>query len=71
MQKILLSAVANIASSFMPSPKLTRVAGINDQDNLKDSIEILFSKGVTIEDIAKLAAMSENELKFLLNMLRK
>ena len=71
MQKILLSAVANIAGSFMPSPKLTRVAGINDQDNIKDRIEILLSKGVTIDDIAKLAAMSENELKFLLNMLRK
>lgn len=67
VQEMLIGILGNLATNIM-APKVTQVSGTQD---LEQVINTLFSKGVTPEDLAKLAAMPESQISFLLSMLRK
>jgi len=64
---MLIGILGNLASGFM-APKVQQVSGTHDIEQI---INTLFSKGVTPDDLSKLAAMPETQIKFLLSMLRK
>ncbi len=66
------SIAANIATPHIQSmnqPRPVAMAGI--PDDAEAVLSILFSKGVTIRDLELLAAKPQEELNFLLSMLRK
>lgn len=72
VQNMIMQIVGNIAASFMQpktnsSPKL---AGI-EEDDVDKILQILFSKGVTKDDLIKLASMDQSQITMLLTMLRK
>ena len=67
VQEMLIGILGNLASGFM-APKVQQVSGTHDIEQI---INTLFSKGVTPDDLSKLAAMPETQIKFLLSMLRK
>lgn len=68
MQNLLMGILANV---FTNKP-VQAVAGIEtDETSLQQHLDLLFSKGVTVEDIGKLAAMDKAQISFLLSMLRK
>lgn len=48
-----------------------QISGTHTAEDLQKILETLFSKGVTPEDLAKLAAMDQGQITFLLGMLRK
>ena len=70
MKAAILGLVANIATGLIKPAPVKQIAGV-ETDSIQKSIEILLSKGVTEEDIAKLAAMEQGQINFLLSMLRK
>jgi hypothetical protein len=70
MKTMIMGLVANIAGSFMKPGPIKALAGI-DESSIEESIKLLLSKGVTAQDIAKLASMEQNQINFLLSMLRK
>ena len=71
------SPLGVLAAQYLPRlfdrilPQQKTVAGIagTDQTDLEQTINILFSKGVTLEHLQKLAAMPEAKIKMLLTML--
>ena len=69
---LIVNAITNLAGTIMKpgSQPVTAVAGV-DTDTIEQSIQILLSKGVTPEDLAKLASMEQGQINFLLSMLRK
>lgn len=67
VQQMLIAMLGNIVSSFA-APKVQHVSGTQD---LEQIIQTLFSKGVTADDLAKLAAMPQTQIAMLLTMLRK
>lgn len=74
---IVNSPLGAIASTYLPRlldrliPPTKQVAGIagTEPTDLEATINILFSKGVTLEHLQKLAAMPEAKIKMLLTML--
>lgn len=73
VQTFIITQILNFMGKVMgtdtPAP-VTAVAGV-EIDDLQKTIETLFSKGVTPGDLAKLAAMDQGQITFLLSMLRK
>ena len=67
VQQMLIAMLGNIVSSFA-APKVQHVSGTQDIEQI---IQTLFSKGVTADDLAKLAAMPQTQISMLLSMLRK
>ena len=67
VQQMLIAMLGNIVSSFS-APKVQHVSGTQDVEQI---IQTLFSKGVTADDLAKLAAMPQAQIAMLLSMLRK
>jgi hypothetical protein len=67
VQQMLIAMLGNLVSSFSPT-KVQHVSGTQD---LEQIIQTLFSKGVTAEDLEKLAAMPQAQISMLLTMLRK
>lgn len=69
---LIVNAITNIAGTFMKPGQqpVTSVAGV-ETDTIEQSVQILLSKGVTPEDLQKLASMEQNQINFLLSMLRK
>lgn len=69
---LIVTAITNLAGNLMKpaSAPVTAVAGV-ETDTIEQSIQILLSKGVTPDDLAKLAAMEQGQINFLLSMLRK
>lgn len=67
VQQMLIAMLGNIVSSFA-APKVQHVSGTQD---LEQIIQTLFSKGVTADDLEKLAAMPQAQITMLLSMLRK
>ena len=67
VQQMLIAMLGNIVSGFA-APKVQHVSGTQDMEQI---IETLFSKGVTADDLAKLAAMPQAQISMLLSMLRK
>ena len=73
VQQFLITQVLSFMGKVMGNntpPPVTAVAGV-ETDDLAKSIELLLSKGVTPDDLAKLAAMDQGQINFLLSMLRK
>jgi hypothetical protein len=70
VQNMLMTIVGNIAASFMKPTSTPKLAGI-EENNLEDILKVLFDKGVTTDDLAKLAAMEKTQISMLLTMLRK
>jgi hypothetical protein len=67
VQQMLIAMLGSIVSSFS-APKVQHVSGTQDVEQI---IQTLFSKGVTADDLAKLAAMPQAQIAMLLSMLRK
>jgi len=72
LQQLLINMFANFATNGMnkPAAQTVGLAGIENTE-LEAAINNLLSKGVTIEDLQKLASMDEGQINFLLGMLRK
>jgi hypothetical protein len=72
LTNLLTNITANIATPHvqqMATPRPVAMAGI--PQDAESVLEILFSKGVTVRDLELLAAKPQEELNFLLSMLRK
>lgn len=76
MKEIIISGVAALISNFM-QPKIetsTVLAGINEAEQTAqtaaESLKVLFSKGLTENDLFILSKKSKVELNYLLKMLR-
>ena len=67
VQQLLITALGNLVGNFSRS----RVQAVSGTQDLDTTLQILFSKGVTADDLAKLAAMPESQITMLLSMLRK
>jgi transcription initiation factor IIE alpha subunit len=67
VQQMLIAMLGSIVSSFS-APKVQHVSGTQDIEQI---VQTLFSKGVTADDLAKLAAMPQAQISMLLSMLRK
>jgi hypothetical protein len=67
VQQMLIAMLGNLVNSFS-APKVQHVSGTQDVEQI---IQTLFSKGVTADDLAKLAAMPQAQISMLLSMLRK
>jgi len=71
VQSVLINVLTSMAGNLMAkNTPVKAVAGV-DPDEISKSIEVLLSKGVTADDIARLAAMDQGQINFLLSMLRK
>jgi hypothetical protein len=71
VQSVLINVLTSMAGSLMTkSTPVKAVAGV-ETDEISKSIEVLLSKGVTPDDLARLAAMDQGQINFLLSMLRK
>lgn len=67
VQQMLIAMLGNLVGNFS-RPRVQAVSGTQD---IETTLQILFSKGVTADDLAKLAAMPESQITMLLSMLRK
>ena len=67
VQNMLIGALTGIASSFI-QPKVTAVSGVGE-DQLDDILHTLFSKGVKVEHLRKLADMPKAKIQMLIGML--
>jgi hypothetical protein len=70
VQTMIVNFITSMAGNFMKPAPVKQIAGV-EPDDIAKTIETLFSKGVTPEDLAKLAAMDQGQINFLLSMLRK
>ena len=71
VQSVLINVLTSMAGTLMTkSTPVKAVAGV-EPDEISKSIELLLSKGVTADDLARLAAMDQGQINFLLSMLRK
>jgi hypothetical protein len=74
---IVNSPLGALATTYLPRildrflPQQNKIAGLAgaDETDLETTINILFSKGVKLEHLQKLASMPENKIKMLLTML--
>jgi hypothetical protein len=67
VQQMLIAMLGNLVNNFA-TPKVQHVSGTQDVEQI---IQTLFSKGVTADDLAKLAEMPKAQITMLLSMLRK
>jgi hypothetical protein len=67
IQAMAVSAITGLIGSFMvKKPMVTSLAGIDDLDTI---LQTLFSKGVKLEHLKKLADMPEDKITMLIQML--
>jgi hypothetical protein len=71
VQTMLIGLISGMAAKFLGTSPVKAVAGTHTQEEIQSIINTLFSKGVTPDDLAKLAAMPESQINMLLSMLRK
>lgn len=64
------SAVLSMLGMFN-KPQVQQLAGTHSKDDVTQIVDTLLSKGVTPDDLAKLASMDQKQIDFLLSMLRK
>lgn len=73
IRSAIAAAVINLPSviggMFKKTPVATSLAGICDDKNLDEVISILYSKGVKIEHLRKLAEMDQSKIQMLISML--
>lgn len=65
----LMNLPAQIGGLFKKQPVTTSLAGICDNKDVNEVIEILYSKGVKIEHLRKLAEMDQAKISMLISML--
>jgi transcription initiation factor IIE alpha subunit len=70
VQDLLINALSGLVNNFTRS-KVQAVSGTHTNEDIANILQTLYSKGVTPEDLAKLAAMSQSQINMLLSMLRK
>jgi hypothetical protein len=71
VQSVLINVLTSMAGTLMTkTTPVKAVAGV-EPDEISKSIEVLLSKGVTPDDLARLAATDQGQINFLLSMLRK
>jgi hypothetical protein len=67
VQTMVVSAITGLIGSFIvKKPMVTSLAGIDDLDTI---LQTLFSKGVKLEHLKKLADMPEDKITMLIQML--
>jgi hypothetical protein len=67
VQTMVVSAITGLIGSLMvKKPVVTSLAGVDDLDSI---LKILFSKGVKLEHLKKLADMPEDKISMLIQML--
>jgi hypothetical protein len=64
------TAVLSMMGMFNKQP-VQQLAGTHTTDDVQHIVDTLLSKGVTPDDLAKLASMDQKQIDFLLSMLRK
>lgn len=73
IQSAIAAAVMNLPSIiggiFKKAPVTTSLAGICDNKDINEVIEILYSKGVKIDHLRKLAEMDQAKIQMLISML--
>ena len=67
IQNVIVGALTGLVGNLI-TPKVTAVAGIKE-DSLDDILNTLFSKGVKIDHLRKLAEMPEAKIQMLISML--
>jgi hypothetical protein len=67
VQTMVVSAITGLIGSFLvKKPVVTSLAGVDDLDSI---LKTLFSKGVKLEHLKKLADMPEDKISMLIQML--
>jgi hypothetical protein len=67
VQQMAINAISGLIGSFMiKKPMVTSLAGVDDLDTI---LQTLFSKGVKLEHLKKLADMPEEKISMLIQML--
>jgi hypothetical protein len=67
VQTMVVSAITGLIGSFIvKKPMVTSLAGVDDLDSI---LQTLFSKGVKLEHLKKLAEMPEDKISMLIQML--
>jgi hypothetical protein len=73
IQSAIAAAVMNLPSMiggfFKKAPIATSLAGVCDNKDVNEVIEILYSKGVKIDHLRKLAEMDQAKIQMLISML--
>lgn len=67
VQHVVITAISSIAGALI-APKITAVAGINE-DSENEVLQTLYSKGVKLDHLRKLAAMPTAKIQMLISML--
>jgi len=71
MQNMLMGALTSMLMPKAGQPVQAMGAIENDEEALKAAVNELLSKGATVADLQKLAAMDKGQINMLLSMLRK
>ena len=71
VQSVLINVLTSMAGTLMSKSTPVKAVAGGEPDEISKSIELLLSKGVTADDLARLAAMDQGQINFLLSMLRK
>ena len=71
MQNFLLGVLSNVFTNNAGNKPVQAMAGIETDESLQTAITTLLNKGVTVADIVKLSQMEQQQINFLLSMLRK
>ena len=70
VQEMLINALSSMAGNFA-RPRVQAVSGTHTEQDMEQILQTLFSKGVTPDDLVKLASMPQSQISMLLSMLRK
>ena len=70
VQEMLINALSSMAGNFA-RPRVQAVSGTHTEQDMEQILQTLFSKGVTPEDLQKLASLPNAQISMLLGMLRK
>jgi len=70
VQEMLINALSSMAGNFA-RPRVQAVSGMHTEQDMEQILQTLFSKGVTPDDLLKLASMPQSQITMLLSMLRK
>ena len=70
VQQMLIDVVGGFARNFS-RPTVQAVSGTHSEADIAQILQTLYAKGVTPDDLGKLAAMDQKQISFLLQMLRK
>lgn len=70
VQQLLIDVAMGFARGFS-RPSVQAVSGTHTEADINNILQTLYAKGVTPDDLGKLAAMDQKQISFLLQMLRK